>query len=78
DNIHTKLDFNIKNSPVLVALESPSNSSFQVTFVFQNFIAANQNEHKNNTEETENNDSKQNQDTGEIIPLQHGLIDKIT
>ncbi|CAG8778547.1 17178_t:CDS:2, partial [Dentiscutata erythropus] len=87
--------FNIKNSPVLTTLESPSNSSFQtaINIVLENnkdaelvqllkdFIAANQKEYKTDTDKTEKNistenyNSKQNQNTSEIISLQQHSID---
>ncbi|CAG8799747.1 8116_t:CDS:2, partial [Racocetra persica] len=136
DSIYTKLDFNIKNSPVFTALESPFNCSFQVIFNFQSvqnfnksdcnkvdhkcisqrnryeiafstaktainivletnkdaeliqllkdFIVMNQKKHKGDMDEskenviTENYNSKEDQDTEEIILLQEHLIDQIT
>ncbi|CAG8643034.1 2464_t:CDS:2, partial [Racocetra fulgida] len=44
-----------------IALES--NKDSELVQLLKNFIATNQNEHKDDTEKTENNDSKQNQDT---------------
>ncbi|CAG8844116.1 13212_t:CDS:2, partial [Gigaspora margarita] len=63
DNIHTKLDFNVKNSPVLSVLESPSNTKTAINIALENnkdaklvqllkdFIAASQKEHEDNIDE---------------------------